>query len=194
LGRAQQGSLGGDAARSHGFRDAEVDHLDEVFLAFGTRQHDVLGFEVAMDDAVAVGRVQGAGDLSDHLSHLRRCEPVSGPHPLAQVRAFDEFHGQEGGAVLGNVEVEHLNDVGVPQARHHLGLSAEAQDGVFVAGVLLVQRLDGEQPRQARVRCGVDLAHATSPQRMQDLIRAPKQHPRRKASLGLIAFHDRAPL
>jgi hypothetical protein len=68
-GGTQNGSSGGDllvAANLLG--DTEI---GQVGVALFIKQ-DVGGFEVAMDNAVLVGGIQGGGDLVDQLSDLLR--------------------------------------------------------------------------------------------------------------------------
>ena len=58
LGRAHRHARAGQAALARGLGlgrlgDAEVEHLDEVGGAVARDQEDVLGLEVAVDDALA---------------------------------------------------------------------------------------------------------------------------------------------
>ena len=48
--------------------DAEVADLDEVALAAHVEQHDVLGLEIAVDDALVVRLVERAEDLPADVS------------------------------------------------------------------------------------------------------------------------------
>jgi hypothetical protein len=54
----------------------------------------------------------------------------NGIERVAKVGALDVFHGDVGGAVLGLVEVDDFDDVGVAQLDGGLGLAPEAaQEG-----------------------------------------------------------------
>jgi hypothetical protein len=48
-------------------RDAEVDDLHEVGAAVAVDEEDVLGLEIAVDDALVVGRAQRLRDLRGDL-------------------------------------------------------------------------------------------------------------------------------
>ena len=69
-------------------RDAEVFHLHSAVA----QHHDVLGFDVAMDDAALMGVREGAGNLPrkvQHLAPLQRTAPV---HILPQRDPVYQFH------------------------------------------------------------------------------------------------------
>ena len=53
-------------------RDAEVEDLDDLALPVALDQHDVLGLEVAMDDAGGVRVLEPAQDLADDRERPRR--------------------------------------------------------------------------------------------------------------------------
>ena len=72
---------------THGECDAEVrDHRPPVV------QQDVLGLDVAMDDAVAVGVVQRVGDLGRDAYGLVDTELRFAAEFVAQCLAFDVRH------------------------------------------------------------------------------------------------------
>ena len=85
----------------------EVEHLDPTLRRHG----DVVGLQVAVDDALLVRLVQRLGDLRrdrDRLGDGNR----SFLNPLAQRHAAHELHHQEVDALLG-VEVVDHPDVGM---------------------------------------------------------------------------------
>ena len=55
-------------------RETEVEHLHEPVAA----EHDVLGLDVAMDDAGCVRRAEGSRDLRADLDHLGKGQPSRG--------------------------------------------------------------------------------------------------------------------
>ena len=68
LGRAHRHAGAGQPALARGLglgrlRDAEVEHLDDVGGAVARDQEDVLGLEIAVDDALAVRGGERAADL-----------------------------------------------------------------------------------------------------------------------------------
>ena len=61
-----------DSRRFHCFREPEVEHLDGAVVA----QFDVRGFQIAVDDAVLVRRLQRLGDLFGNRQRLVNAELV----------------------------------------------------------------------------------------------------------------------
>ena len=55
------------------FCETKVENLNNAIVP----QHDVVGLDVAMNDANAVGRAEGAGDLNADLKHFNRSERTS---------------------------------------------------------------------------------------------------------------------
>ena len=99
---------------------AEVDDPDGAVV----RDHDVLGLEVAVDDAGGVrGRQAPAGGEEDR-ANLR---PGAGlaAQPRRQRLTFDELHRDED-AVVDRADVVDHDDVGVREARDRLGLLQHA--------------------------------------------------------------------
>ena len=75
-------------------------------------EHDVRRLDVAVDDAVVVGVVQGLGDLGDQLGRVaERDRPV--PQPVGQGLALDELLDQVARAVVGLADLVEGDDAGV---------------------------------------------------------------------------------
>ena len=131
-------------------------------------EHDVLGLEVAVDDAARVQRREPLGHLHRQRQALRRRHRVA--HPRAQGRAAHVLHGDEERALVlpdvvdaGNAFVLHL--------RREPGLAQEA----FAVGRVLVvlrfvEHLERDAAAQQRVRRRVDRAHAAAPEALVDLV------------------------
>jgi hypothetical protein len=130
--------------------DAEVEQLDALasgHLGIADQVH-VVGLEVAVHDAHAVGSAQGAGDLpgDDHRAGrgqpaalamaLPRATPGATIDALLQALALQELHDDEGAAVGGKVEVVDLDDARVADGVGGPGLVEEAAHHVLVARVL----------------------------------------------------------
>ena len=62
-------------------------------------QEDVPRLDVAMDDAVGVGRVQGVGDLDADVHQLMDLERT-GQQPIAQGLPLHQLHDDEGVALV----------------------------------------------------------------------------------------------
>ena len=87
---------------AHQLRQAEVGDLHPALLV----EQDVLRLDVAVDDAVVVGVLQGLADLRHDGQGLARRE-LAGVQQPPQVHAVDEFHeevvegARDGGRGLG---------------------------------------------------------------------------------------------
>jgi hypothetical protein len=142
--------------------DAEVEELGAPAggpLGIGD-QHDVVGLEVAMDDAAVVGGRQRARDLPRQLDQLGLAHERP-RQALAQGLTGDELHDDEGLAVGQVAEVVDLDDVGVAQGRGDAGLVEEPGHHVAGVGELRQQHLDRRRSAEQRVLGAVHGAHTT---------------------------------
>ena len=97
------------AALAGGERDAEVGHQRRAVV-----QQDVLGLDVAVDDAVAVRVVERGGDLGGDAHGVRDGEVLLALQPVAQRFPFHERHDVVRGAVH-LAAVDEAEDVGMLQ-------------------------------------------------------------------------------
>lgn len=102
---------------------AEVGHLGDAILV----DEDVLGLHVAVDDALFVGVLEGAGDLAAIADSLGLAEAALGFEQLAHGEAVDVFHDQEVVALVLSRIVDS-NDVRVLQAGDDAGLPLDTVD------------------------------------------------------------------
>ena len=147
-------------------REAEVEDLDAPVV----QQEEVLGLDVAVDDALVV---RGG----EALRHPRRVLGglAHADRPLAQPRAHRLAlehlrHHEEPIALLAGVV--DRDDVGVRERRHRLRLGLEAGERVGVIGEVLGQHLDRHVALEAGVAGAVDLPHPAGAERRDDLVRA----------------------
>jgi hypothetical protein len=114
--------------------------------------HDVLGLDVAVQDALAVGVAEGAADLHhDHGPDLGELGRVVGD-ALLEGLALDELGDDVAlAADLARV-VEDLEDVLVAQLGHGVGLALEAVAGLVVIGEVAVQDLDRDVALERPIR------------------------------------------
>ena len=91
-------------------RQAEVEHLHDAVLP----DHDVLGFDIAVNNPRGVGRGQCRRHVRGDIQHLPELVPSSS-HTLSQTLAVDKFSCDEGRAVL-SPDLVNRQDVGVIQA------------------------------------------------------------------------------
>ena len=121
-------------------------------------QQDVLGLDVAVDHAVAVGVAQGAGDLGRDPDGVGDGELLLAAEPVAQRFALDERHDVVRGAA-DLARVDEAEDVGVLQVGDGLDL-AEEPLGADHGGEVGAEHLDGDLALVAEVVGEVDGGHA----------------------------------
>jgi hypothetical protein len=188
LGQARRVGLAGVGLPQR-LRDAEVDDLDEV-LVLAAEQEDVVGFDVAVDDALGVGGAERRGDLPGDVGDPGLGQRALAVEQLGQRLTLEELHHDEGPAVVGLAEVGDVDDVLVADRRRQPGLLLEARDHLLLARVLVEQDLDRDPLADERVGRLVDRAHAA----LADLAGhhvAARQGRADQIFLGLMAAHPR---
>ncbi len=134
-------------------RDAEIGHHRSAVV-----QQDVLGLDVAVDDAVAVGVVERVRDLAGDPNGLVHRELLLAREPSAKALALDVRHDIENEAV-GLARVEQSEDVGVLQVGGGLDLGEEPL-GAEDRGQLGAEHLERDLAVVAEVVGEVDGGHA----------------------------------
>ena len=168
--RGQGGGLGvlprvaREGVDPHGLGEPEVQHLD---LSVGGH-HDVAGLEVAVDDALLVGDLDGLGDLhADAGGFLHRQRSPS--DLLGEGLSLGHLHHEEALA-LDVLEAVDPRDVGVGERREDAGLALEPLQPLHVFGEALGQHLEGHVAAELRVLGPPDLAHAALAQLRAHLV------------------------
>ena len=150
--------------------DAEVGQLHVALEG----DHDVLGAHIPVDDteeiSIPIGLGMGVGQPTSHTRNNEHRQ-LDGQLPspllqllaeLLQVHPTDELHADVTGSA-GLPEMVGLDDIGVDQVRHQLGLPDEVLDELRLPGVLLADDLDRntlqEAPR-SMLESLVDNAHS----------------------------------
>jgi hypothetical protein len=113
-----------------GLGQAEVEDLD---LALG-RELDVGGLQIAVDDALVVGFLEGLGDLLRDLEGLVEGDSTA-RETLLEVLALDELEGEERPPV-GLLEPVDGGDARVIERGEEVGLAPEAGESLGVLGDL----------------------------------------------------------
>jgi hypothetical protein len=121
-----------------------------------------------VDDALGVRRRHAAGQLLDQPGGVaRRQRLVAQPEAEAAAADVLQRHVRQD---LMLAEIKHLDDVGVAQGRHRLGLDQEAP-ALLAIGVRARQHhLERHQALQAQVPGLVDDAHAVAAQFVANLV------------------------
>ena len=153
------------------FREAEVEHLDEVAArAAVVAQEDVLGLEVAVDDPLLVRRVERVRDLAGDGKRGRGVQPVFAPQPIGQRLALQVLHHEVEFAVRRVAEVGDIDDVLVTDLVDRFCFGHEARHHVGVLGELRVDGLHRHLLANHGVLRQVDDPHPPFPQLGGDLV------------------------
>ena len=124
-------------------------------------EQDVRRLDVAVDEAVAVGGVERAGDLGDDVGRAFGSELVLGAHERAQIGPVDVAHDDEQHA-LALARVVDGDDVRVLDGGRRLGFGDEALSEVLVVGERGRDDFQRDRPLQAELRRAIDDAHPTA--------------------------------
>ncbi len=154
--------------------DAEVEHLDEVGLR-SVLEVDVLGLDVAMDDALAVRLAERVGDAVHHARQPRRRQRAVLSQDRVQAAALQHLHRQVHDAFGRLIEVVDLHRVRRAQQRRRLRLALEAADDLRIARHLRVQDLERDLAVHLRLRRAIDRAEAAFADLLLDQIAIVEQ-------------------
>ena len=160
-------------------RQAEVGDLHGA----AGRHQDVLGLDVAVDDALGMRGLQREQRLSNDLGGLRRLQPDVGVQQLARGAAADELHDHVVDAVDGAPVVDR-HDVRMGQRGRRARLAAEPVDEPLVARQGSVQNLDRDLTSQDGVLRAEDLAHPAGGHAFHDVVAAVEGHERLASGLA----------
>ena len=138
-------------------RQAEVEELHLrciVANRAGFGQHDVAGFQIAMDDALAMRLVERVGDLDRDLERIGKLQRSVSREPVGERLPLQVFHDEEVDPVLGADVVERA-DVWMVQAGRQCALRARSAPGGRVmsdrcAGKTLMATLRSNRVSRAR--------------------------------------------
>ena len=145
------------------------DAPDQLAATLARHQHDVLGLQIAVDDALAVRRSERGRHLVADGDGPQQLEaPIAREHRVQRL-AHQQLHHEEDRPVLGLAEVGHLDDVGVVDQAGRARLAQEALDGLLAAAEALVQDLHGDLAADVHVLAAIHDPHAATP---DDLVQA----------------------
>ena len=147
-------------------REAEV----EYFRAAVRGEEDVLGFQIAVDDAFCVRRGERVGDDGSDVDRVAPGHRAAA-QPPAQRFAFEQLHHGVGDALLV-ADVENREDVGMRERRDGARFTLEAPQRVGIVRKVGRQDLDRHLAMETRVARAIDLAHPSCAQRTDDLVGA----------------------
>ncbi len=170
--RAGLGHLRGALAR-----DAEVGHLQPRLVRLHLlicRDEHVVRLDVAVDDPVPVREAERLEQLLRVRDGGSDRERAARHDQLLEAAALDHLHGDVV-RPLGLAAVVDGDDVRVREAGRGLRLAPEALDEEVVAGVAVVEDLDGDAAPELLVLGEVDVRHAAGAELSQDPVAAVEE-------------------
>ena len=153
-------------------RDTEVRHLRVT----GVVDDHVVGLQVAVDHAVAVGEPSGLEDLDREVDRSYRVDRGLLADHLLERPARDVLHRDVVGAIEG-AAVVHADDVGVLEPGRCLRLTAEALDEPGVLGEAAVQQLQRHLATELLVLGQEHVGHPAAAEARDDPVAAVDQRP-----------------
>src|SRR5207249_9956706 len=152
--------------------DPEVDDLDEVRQAAVAGEEDVVRLQIAVDDVVLMRRVQGAAALQDDRRDQPQRQRLSPGKVRLQRAALEELHHEVVPPVVGDVEVEDLDDVVVTDQVDRARLVEKPVDDGAIGRKARVQHLDGDLGTDGGVLGDVHASHPAFADTPDDAVRA----------------------
>ena len=146
--------------------EAEIENLQPRVA----REEEVVGLDVAMDDALFVRRGQAGGRLPREVDRFRRRQRTLA-EPRRERFALEEL-GDDVRAPVVRADVEHSDDIGVVEPADGLSFSGESPKTIFVrseGGGEDLQRHVATEPGIARA---IDFAHTAGADESHDLVRS----------------------
>ena len=131
-------------------RDAEIEHLHEVGVRVLLDEHDVVGLEVAMDDAGVVRLLERDRDLAHDVERTRGLDRPLRDH-FVERDTLDVFEDEKERAVGELAEVGRRGDVRMLDPRRGLGFATKAPEHLFVVAQVGVQQLQRHALSHQRV-------------------------------------------
>ena len=151
-------------------RDAEVQHLHVVRIVRSLHEHDVLRLEIAMDDPLYVRLARGVAelqrDMKDARQRHRAADRCNGALERQTVQVLHHDVERAVGELTGE---KHVNDVGVRQARRHLGLPMKTRDQHLVGRELAMQDFHRDVAVDALLKGAVHAAHRADADQLANL-------------------------
>ncbi len=154
-------------------RDPEVEDLHSEGHALASRrfEEDVVGFQVAVDDAEIVGRAECVAKLRHHLAHEPARKRPFAAHEGGDRLALQKLHREPRHAArLVDAGIDDFDDVLALDLRADLRLLREALAELLVADELWEHHLQRAQLLRGDLFDEVNGAHAALRQRANDAV------------------------
>jgi hypothetical protein len=169
LGRHVGGSAGATLGRLAALAAAKGEApVHDLHFAVAA-DHDVVGFEVAVHDALGVHEGDRLTGLEDDLQQLR-LGAVLGVQDLGEAAPFDEFHREVGAAVVEGAGLVDGHHAGMRQLAAEARFFAQMLDQVGVAEMGRAKDLESEAAAEIAVLDAIDVADSAAAEMLEHLV------------------------
>ncbi len=163
---AAKGLLRHGPLRIHNPGNAKVSHLHAAI----PQHHDVLGLDIPVNDAPAVGVLQGLQNLVHEMQTFPPVQRTAPPaHILLERNPLNQLHDHIFHA-LGLAHIKDVDDVGVTHHPHGLRFVVEPAANLIVLRKLRFQNLHRDHAVEPVAFGFVDNSHTPHAQHIQNFI------------------------
>ncbi|MFO0744357.1 MAG: hypothetical protein U1F43_01615 [Myxococcota bacterium] len=150
--------------------DAEVEQLQRRTAPRVGHQEEVLGLQIAVDDAGRVGLGQRLEDLRAEAAGVEQRQRRLAAEVARERLALEVLHRQEQAPVLRLAELDELHDMRMVEPGDDARLLLEARDLARVARQLRDEDLQRHRPLDAELGGAIDGAEAASAEQALDAV------------------------
>ncbi len=161
--------------------------FDEILVGPAFHQEDVVGLQIAVDDARLVGRGEAFSELSRNVQDASHGDRLAVVHYLRERDAVEVLHHEVGRPVRQLAEVADIDDVRIADGGGRLGLVQEPLGHFLVASQVRTQDLHRDLLADDGVATLVDDAHAAFAEDGLDLVATVDG----AAEIGILLRHHR---
>ena len=148
-----------------------------------TVEHDVGRFQVPVQHALLMSRVQSPAQLAGNVDTLVRRQSPDPSHQSTQIFTVDKLHRQKVHP-FDFPDVVHATDIGMGHLAGQSDLVVQQFQPLRIVGQCLGQELQGHRLPQLQVISAVDLAHAPLSQQSDDPVTFVKYRAGDEATVG----------
>src|SRR5208282_2168730 len=188
LGLDGRGAQGNALGLQGDFSQPEIQNLRLT----STRDENVCGLDVPMDDTLRVSRIECVGDLDAHIKHRLDLHRLAS-NPVPERLPLQQFHCDEGSPICLVNLVDRAN-VRVIQRGRSLGFPLEAAESLCIVGEVIGKELQCDVATEFQVFRFVHHTHAPTADPAEDAVmgnRLPHGLRRRGHWLGHVRWGRR---
>ena len=123
-------------------------------------EHDVIGFDIPMDQASTMGFRQATDDLEEHMTDKGNALTAGSEKP-GQVGTLEEFHNQVEQVLIGT-EIQNSDGIWMGELSGGFGFVPETING-FLRTVGRGHHFDGDSTPRTDLDRSIDFPHTSMP-------------------------------